>query len=74
MMLHRCTFEGCRKTVEYPQNFALPPKGWSYLVDWGPGIQDGLYCKEHADALEAVLMQGGLDDPENDLDEFDESE
>ena len=71
-MLHHCKFEGCRKTVEYPQTFMFPPEGWSYLYKYGPGIPDGLHCKEHADAIEAVLMEGGLDDPENDLDEADE--
>ena len=28
-MLHRCAFEGCPKTVEWPEVFSLPPEGWA---------------------------------------------
>ena len=26
MRLRRCTFEGCRKTIEWPEKFTLPPE------------------------------------------------
>jgi len=46
--------------------------GWANC-DWGPGIPGGYYCPAHADAIEKVLEEGGLDDPENDLsDDLDE--
>ena len=51
----RCTFDGC--TAKSDQPFT---DGWSSLGDWGPGIKDGLYCKAHADALEAMLEDGSL--------------
>jgi hypothetical protein len=59
----KCTWIGCPATTERP---ALD--GWTYLTDWGHGIKDdGLYyCPAHAAALEAILREGGLDDPEND--------
>jgi hypothetical protein len=28
--------------------------GWGYLSDWGPGVPDGLYCREHKEAIEAL--------------------
>jgi hypothetical protein len=34
----------------------------SYLFNWGPHIQDGWYCKAHADAIEAVSDEGGLEE------------
>jgi hypothetical protein len=45
----RCAFEGCPKTSERP--FA---DGWADLGGWGPGVPDGMYCPEHAAALEAI--------------------
>jgi hypothetical protein len=62
-MLHRCSFKGCPKTVEYPQTFCLPPAGWTYFEDWGPGLPEGLYCQAHADAIAQLGMNGGLDNP-----------
>ena len=61
--LWRCAFEGCPKTSEQP--FA---DGWADLAGWGSGVPDGLYCREHADALEAVHEAGGLDDLDDDKD------
>jgi hypothetical protein len=46
----RCAFKGCPKTSERP--FA---DGWADLAGWGPGVPDGLYCREHTAALEALL-------------------
>jgi hypothetical protein len=60
-MRHRCQFEGCLRTVEWPEVFTLPPEGWSWLQDWGPGVPEGMYCKPHADALEALLVSGELE-------------
>jgi hypothetical protein len=54
--LVRCAFEGCWKTSERPFT-----DGWADLAGWGPGVPDGLYCPEHAAALEAVLEEGGFD-------------
>jgi hypothetical protein len=63
-MLHRCSFKGCPKTVEYPQTFFLPPSGWAHFGDgWGPGIPEGLYCQAHGEALEQLEMNGDLDNP-----------
>jgi hypothetical protein len=45
----RCTFEGCPKTSEQPRL-----DGWGYLLDWGPGVPDGFYCREHREAIEAI--------------------
>jgi hypothetical protein len=45
--------------------------GWANLVDQGPGLPDGYYCKAHADALK-VEEDGGLDDFENDDEDEDE--
>lgn len=50
MAKHRCTFESCWKTTERPG-----ADGWTRLSDYGPGVPDGLYCPEHADAIEAIL-------------------
>jgi hypothetical protein len=58
----KCTFAGCQKTSEQPTK-----DGWAHLLGWGPGIADGYYCQAHADALEEVHLEGGLEDPENDL-------
>jgi hypothetical protein len=54
-MLRNCTFEGCLKTTENPTG------GWRLFSGWGPD-HDGLYCREHADALEAALLDGGTDE------------
>jgi hypothetical protein len=48
-MLRRCAFEGCWKTSEH-----LMLDGWGYLSDWGPGVPDGYYCREHKEAIEAI--------------------
>jgi hypothetical protein len=37
------------------------------FASWGHGIKDGWYCHAHAEAIEQVNLEGGLDDPENDL-------
>jgi hypothetical protein len=73
-MTTKCTSDCCSAKTETPG-----AGGWRFLFDWGHGIRDGDYCRAHADALEAVLMEGGFDDPENDLqdenpDEGDEDE
>jgi hypothetical protein len=52
----RCSWEGCWRTTAHP--FA---DGWSNLCDWGPPVKDGFYCRAHADASEAVLLDGGFD-------------
>jgi len=52
MAHYRCRFEGCGKTTE---NWL--GDGWSSISDWGPGVPDGLYCREHAAALEAALPE-----------------
>jgi hypothetical protein len=51
-----CQMEGC------------PRAGWRWLQDWAPGVRDGYYCSEHAEALEALLVSGELD-AEPDADE-----
>jgi hypothetical protein len=63
VMLHRCAFQGCPRSVEWDEYFALPPEGWSWLGgdDWGPGVPEGMYCKAHADALEEQSVTGELE-------------
>jgi hypothetical protein len=54
----RCAWEGCwRSTTRHP--FL---DDWAYLIGWGPAVKAGYYCKEHADAIEAVEMEGGFDE------------
>jgi hypothetical protein len=55
-MLRNCTFEGCPKTTENPTS------GWRYFSGWGPHARDGLYCREHADELEAELLDDDIDE------------
>jgi len=52
----RCTFAGCWRTTWQPY-----ADGWSGLAAWGPGIENGWYCKAHADAIEALDESGELD-------------
>ena len=54
---HKCSWYDCRKTSAQPYT-----DGWSNLSTWGPHIPDGFYCKEHADAIEAIDAEGGLED------------
>jgi hypothetical protein len=56
----QCAYPGCPATT----NNRLR---WAYLMDWPGGLPDGYYCPAHAEALEAVLGEGGFDEPENDL-------
>jgi hypothetical protein len=58
--VEKCSYKGCRATTTQWLD-----DGWSNLVDWGPAVPDGYYCPAHAEALEAVLMEGGFDDPED---------
>jgi hypothetical protein len=53
----RCTWDGCWRRSSRPY-----ADDWAYLCSWGPAIKDGFYCKPHADAIEAVDMDGGLED------------
>ncbi len=53
----RCTWADCWRTTIQPYS-----DGWANLSDWGPAVPDGFYCKPHADALEAVLEEGGFED------------
>jgi hypothetical protein len=57
MMLRHCTFEGCPKTTE---NWL--DDRWAHLDGWGIGVREGYYCREHADALEALLENGELEE------------
>jgi hypothetical protein len=52
----RCCWEGCWRSTTRPMFDG------SYLFNWGPHIQDGWYCKAHADAIEAVSDEGGLEE------------
>lgn len=66
-MSTRCTFEGCHRISERPSS-----SGWAFLTAWGPGIEDGFYCPQHAAALEALHVSGELDadfDDEEPLDD-----
>jgi hypothetical protein len=52
----RCAWDGCWRHTSQPYT-----DGWANLVSWGPAVQDGFYCQPHAEALEAVLMDGGFE-------------
>jgi hypothetical protein len=52
----RCCWHDCWRHTAQPWR-----DGWSHLADWGPAVKDGFYCQAHADALEAVLDDGGFD-------------
>ena len=65
-MARSLRLKGCPKTSERP--FA---SGWADLAGWGPGVPDGLYCREHTEALEALLLAGKLDDLDDDDDDDD---
>jgi hypothetical protein len=57
----RCSWKCCHAiTTQWRED------GWSNLSDWGPAVPDGYYCPARAAALEAVLLEGGFDDPEDD--------
>ena len=47
----RCAFEGCHRTSDQPDD------DFAYLAGWGPGVPDGYYCREHADALEVIACE-----------------
>ena len=59
-MIHRCTFESCLKSVEWPAVFFLPPEGWMWIETREPDVRDGMYCEPHARALETLLLSGEL--------------
>jgi hypothetical protein len=56
----RCSFAGCHRSIPR-RSYVVPPEGWVCLSGWGPGIQDGFYCKPHADAIEALNDSGELE-------------
>jgi hypothetical protein len=58
----RCTYPGCATETERP---AID--GWTWFQNLkAPSLPDGLYCPAHAAAIEALINEGGLDDPDND--------
>ena len=61
-MKHKCTFDGCNAETDQPGI-----DGWSAFGEWGRGINDGLYCPLHVEALEALLLDGAFDDADRDL-------
>jgi len=61
--LKRCTYPGCAATTARPAT-----DGWTWFQDMGvPGLPDGLYCPAHSAGIEALINDGGLDDPDNNL-------
>ncbi len=65
--LKQCTYPGCASATERPFT-----DGWTWFQDLAPGLPDGFYCPAHSAAIEAVVSEGGLDDPDNDLDDRDD--
>jgi hypothetical protein len=65
----RCSFDGCAATTDLPFM-----DGWSdcsFEVERSKGLlKEGLYCKAHADALEANLAEGSLEEIQESLDEI----
>jgi hypothetical protein len=55
----QCAYPGCPAKTD---NRLL----WGYLASWR-GLPDGYYCPAHRDAIEKIELEGGFDDPENDL-------
>jgi hypothetical protein len=51
-----CVWKSCRVTTERPGK-----EGWSWLADWPPPISDGLYCPDHARAIEDDLISGACE-------------
>jgi hypothetical protein len=64
--LKQCTYPGCASATGRPFT-----DGWTWFQDLAPGLPDGFYCPAHSAAIEAVVSEGGLDDPDNDLDDRD---
>ena len=31
MTVHHCTYAGCAKSADWPDNALMPPKGWSHI-------------------------------------------
>jgi hypothetical protein len=60
--MEKCRFEGCTATTERPGI-----DKWAWLSGYPVGVPDGFYCPRHAAAIEELLVEGGLDDPESDL-------
>jgi hypothetical protein len=48
------------------QNGRRPRDGRSFR-DLALGLPDGWCCPAHSTAIEAVISEGGLEDPDNDL-------
>jgi hypothetical protein len=61
-MIKRCTYPGCAAATERPST-----DGWTWFQALPSGLPDGLYCPAHSAAIEAIISEGGLEDPENDL-------
>jgi hypothetical protein len=61
--LWSCSFDGCSAKSNQPTL-----DGWTQITGWR-GVKSGVYCPNHAAALEAVCTEGGIEDPENDLGE-----
>jgi hypothetical protein len=57
----QCTYPGCSSATERPA-----ADGWTWFEDLALGLPDGLYCPAHSAAIEAVISEGGLNDPDND--------
>jgi hypothetical protein len=51
----RCAWEGCWRSTTNPG-----AGGWAYLCEWPSPIKDGLYCRQHWQAIEAVEERGGF--------------
>jgi hypothetical protein len=57
-----CTYPGCAATTDQPAR-----DGWTWFEDLASGLSHGFYCPAHSAAIEAIMREGGLDDPDNDL-------
>jgi hypothetical protein len=55
-----CTYPGCPATTDPPAS-----DGWTWFEDSAPGLPDGFYYPAHSAAIEAVIREGGLHDPDN---------
>ena len=62
MTVRHCSYSGCAKSVDWPDNALMPPEGWCHI--WTSGedprigyIQEGFYCEPHAEEINRRVAQ-----------------
>ena len=62
-MIKLCAYPGRATATERPST----TDGWTRFKNLASGLPDGFYCPAHSAAIEAIISEGGFEDPENDL-------